>query len=172
MIFENFATMEKIVILNEDQIGQKLKRMAYQIWENYSDESALEIVGIEGGGMVIAHALSEILKKISNLNINLSTLKINKKAPLTSDISISVKLENKAVVLVDDVANSGKTLMYSLKPIIEAAPKSVSIAVLVDREHKHFPVIPNIVGYAIATTIQDMIYVNYEGNRLTSVHLE
>lgn len=165
-------SMEKVVILNEEQIAGKLKRMAYQIWEHNSDETDLEMIGINGGGEVIAKTLKQILEQISPLKINYSELKINKKQPLAASISVERNLNNKSVILIDDVANSGKTLMYSLKPIINFTPKKLLIAVLVDREHKNFPVIPDIVGYAVATTLQDMILVNYDGERLTSAHLE
>ncbi len=164
--------MEKVVILNEDQIAQKLRRMAYQIWEHNSDETEIEMIGISGGGVVIARALKNILETISPLRIRYSELALDKRAPLSAPITVAGDLNHKSVVLIDDVANSGKTLMYSLKPILEFIPKKLLIAVLVDREHKNYPVIPDIVGYAVATTIQDMIFVNYDGERLTSAHLE
>lgn len=166
------VAMEKKVILTEDQIGKKLTRMAYQIWESHSDATVIELVGITGGGMVIAKALATILNKISPLVCNISELHLNKRNPLADPITLDAALDGKNVVLVDDVANSGKTLMFSLKPILEVMPKKLTIAVLIDREHKNFPIVPNIIGYAIATTIQDMILVNYDGDRLTSAHLE
>lgn len=164
--------MEKVVILNEDQIAKKLRRMAYQIWEHNSDETEIEMIGISGGGVVIARALKNILETISPLRIRYSELVLDKRAPLSAPITVAGDFNHKSVVLIDDVANSGKTLMYSLKPILEFIPKKLLIAVLVDREHKNYPVIPDIVGYAVATTIQDMIFVNYDGERLTSAHLE
>lgn len=164
--------MEKVVILNEDQIAKKLRRMAYQIWEHNSDETEIEMIGISGGGVVIARALKNILETISPLRIRYSELVLDKRAPLSAPITVTGDFNHKSVVLIDDVANSGKTLMYSLKPILEFMPKKLLIAVLVDREHKNYPVIPDIVGYAVATTIQDMIFVNYDGERLTSAHLE
>ncbi len=160
------------MILNEEQIGKKLKRMAYQIWENNCEETEVELVGITGGGIVIAQALAVLLSEISPLKVHLSTLYLNKKKPLSEPIKIERSFDGKSVVLVDDVTNSGKTLLYSLQPILAMEPKRLSIAVLVDREHKSFPVVPTIIGYSIATTIQDMIFVNYEGDRLTSAHLE
>jgi pyrimidine operon attenuation protein/uracil phosphoribosyltransferase len=164
--------MEKVIILNEDQIAKKLKRMAYQIWEHNSDETSIEMVGISGGGEVIAKTLKSILESISPLHINYSKLTLNKTTPLTTPVTVEGNFDGKSVILIDDVANSGKTLMYSLKPILEFAPRKVLIAVLVDREHKNFPVIPDIVGYAVATTLQNMILVNYDGDTLTSAHLE
>lgn len=164
--------MEKVVILNEEQIAKKLKRMAYQIWELHSDATQIELVGITGGGMVIAQVLADILGSISPIKCNISELHLDKKNPLSAPITLDANLDGKNIVLVDDVANSGKTLMYSLKPILEFMPKQLSIAVLIDREHKSYPVTPNIIGYAIATTLQDMILVNYDGYKLTSAHLE
>jgi len=164
--------MEKVVILNKEQIARKLKRMAYEIWEMNSSETAIEIVGIEGGGVIIAKALINILREISPLDISFSSLSLDKRNPLSTPIHAAKDFTNKNVIIVDDVANSGKTLMYALKPFLEVAPRKVLIAVLVDRKHKNFPVIPDIIGYSLATTLQDMILVNYEGETLTSAHVE
>lgn len=164
--------MEKIVILNEDQIAKKLTRMAYQIWESHSDDKEIELVGISGGGIAVAKAIQQILSSISPLEMHISELQLDKRNPLSKPITVTRNFEGKNIVLIDDVTNSGKTLMYSLKPILEVMPQKMSIAVLVDREHKNFPIVPNIIGYAIATTLQDTIIVNYDGDKITSAHLE
>jgi pyrimidine operon attenuation protein/uracil phosphoribosyltransferase len=165
--------MNKIQILTEAQIDQKLKRMAYEIWEKNSEEKEIFIIGIEETGAAVAGKIAEILKEISPLKINYNTLVINKKSPLQEDIRLNADtLNNKTVVLIDDVANSGKTLLYALKPLMDFEPAKIQVAVLVDRKHKNFPVTPDIIGHSVSTTIQEHIIVNYEHGKLTGAHLE
>jgi pyrimidine operon attenuation protein/uracil phosphoribosyltransferase len=165
--------MNKIQILTEAQIDQKLKRMAYEIWEKNSEEKEIFLIGIEETGAAVAIKIAEILKEISPLKIKYSSLIINKKSPLQQDIKLSAdSLNNKTVVLIDDVANSGKTLLYALKPLMEFEPAKIQVAVLVDRKHKNFPVTPDIIGHSVSTTIQEHIIVNYENGKLTGAHLE
>jgi pyrimidine operon attenuation protein/uracil phosphoribosyltransferase len=165
--------MNKIQILTEAQIDQKLKRMAYEIWEKNSEEKEIFIIGIEETGAAVASRIAELLKEISPLKIKYSTLVINKKSPLQEDIQLKADaLNNKTVVLIDDVANSGKTLLYALKPLMDFEPAKIQVAVLVDRKHKNFPVTPDIIGHSVSTTIQEHIIVNYEQGKLTGAHLE
>lgn len=165
--------MNKIQILTAAQIDQKLKRMAYEIWEKNSEEKEIFIIGIEETGAAVAGKIAEILKEISPLKIKFSTLVINKKSPLQGDIRLNADtLNNKTVVLIDDVANSGKTLLYALKPLMDFEPAKIQVAVLVDRKHKNFPVTPDIIGHSVSTTIQEHIIVNYEHGKLTGAHLE
>jgi len=165
--------MNKISILSAAQIEQKLRRMAYEIWEKNNEEKEIHIIGIEETGAAVASKISEILKEISPLEIRFSTLTIEKKAPLSKAIEISgADYNNKTVVLVDDVTNSGKTLLYALKPVMDLEPARIQVAVLVDRKHKDFPVTPDIIGHSVATTIQENIIVSYENGKFTGAHLE
>lgn len=165
--------MNKVQILTEAQIDQKLKRMAYEIWEKNSEEKEIFVIGIEETGAAVAGKIIEILKEISPLKIRYSNLVIHKKSPLQEAIKLSVDtFNNKTVVLIDDVANSGKTLLYALKPLMDFEPARIQVAVLVDRKHKNFPVTPDIIGHSVSTTIQEHIIVHYENGKLTGVHLE
>jgi len=165
--------MTKVEILTAAQIDQKLKRMAFEIWEKNSREKELILIGIEETGAAVARAIMNILGEISPLKVNFFTLHINKKNPLEEDIRLSAgPVAGKAVVLVDDVANSGKTLLYALKPLLDHEPGKIQIAVLVDRKHKNFPVTPDIVGHSVSTTLQEHIIVNYEKGKFTGAHLE
>jgi pyrimidine operon attenuation protein/uracil phosphoribosyltransferase len=74
--------------------------------------------------------------------------------------------------LIDDVANSGKTLSFALKPFLEYQPKKIQTLVLVERSHKAFPVQPDYVGLSVATTIQEHIYVEVEGETVMGAYLE
>jgi pyrimidine operon attenuation protein/uracil phosphoribosyltransferase len=165
--------MNKIPILSAAQIEQKLKRMAFEIWEKNSSEKEITIIGIEEVGAAVASKIHDLLKEISPLNISLSSIRINKKNPLAKDIELSSgALTGKAVILVDDVANSGKTLLFAIKPLLSYEPKKIQVAVLVDRKHKNFPITPDIIGHSVSTTLQEHIIVNFENGKLTGAHLE
>ncbi len=165
--------MNKVAILTAAQIELKLKRMAYEIWENNSEEKEIIIVGVEHGGAVVARNIAALLKQVSSLKVKFFGLSINKKAPLTEAIHIDAgQLNDKVVVLVDDVANSGKTLLYAIKPLLDYTPRTIQIAVLVDRKHKNFPVTPDFIGHSVSTTLQDLIIVTFDGEQITGAHLE
>ncbi len=164
--------MEKVLLLNQEQIDAKLLRMAYQIWEANSNESEIEIIGVKDGGVAVAKNIMAILKKISPLKVNFSSIGLNKFEPLAEPIEIKGDFNNKIVVLVDDVANSGKTLLYALKPLLDFNPTKILICVLVDRKHKNYPIIPDIIGHSVSTTLQDHIVVTYENNKISGAYLE
>lgn len=162
----------QVLILDKERLARKLQRMAYQIWENNSNEQELYFIGIEGSGLIVAEELARLLEEISEIRVEVVGLKMNKKHPMKEAAELSVHLNNKAVVLIDDVANSGKTLLYALKPLLGFEPKKVLVAVLVDRKHKSFPITPDIVGHTIATTVQDHIEVVCEGQNISAVYLQ
>jgi pyrimidine operon attenuation protein / uracil phosphoribosyltransferase len=162
----------RILILNKERISFKLRRMAYEIWERNSDEKEIIVIGIDGSGKIVAANLVEILKEISPLKIRFITVTINKKSPLDFVFDIDENLSGKTIVLVDDVANSGKTLMYCLHGILSYDLKKVMVAVLVDRKHKSFPIATDIVGHTIATTLQNHIEVETKGKKVVGVYLE
>jgi pyrimidine operon attenuation protein / uracil phosphoribosyltransferase len=165
--------MNKISILTAEQIEQKLRRMAFEIWEKNSTEKEISIIGIEEVGAAVASKIHDLLLEISPLKISLSSIQINKKNPLEKDIVLpGQSLNGKTIVLVDDVANSGKTLLYAIKPLLAYEPKKIQIAVLVDRKHKNFPITPDIIGHSVSTTLQEHIIVNFEKGKLTGAHLE
>lgn len=163
---------QRTTILDKERINWKMQRMAYQIWENYSSEKTVTLIGIDGSGTIVAKSLERRLKEISPLKVETIILKLNKRKPLSDEIVIDEDLTGKAVVLIDDVANSGKTLLYALSPILVYEPKKVMIAVLVDRRHKSFPITPDIVGHSVSTTLQDHIDVETEGEYITAAYLQ
>ncbi len=163
---------KSVLILDQERIGYKLRRMAYEIWERNSDEKEIVIVGIETAGSIVATNLIEILQEISPLKIQSISVKMNKKNPLGFALDTDEKLNGKTVILVDDVANSGKTLMYCLNGLLAHDLKKVMVAVLVDRKHKSFPIASDIVGHTVATTIQDHIEVETKGKKVIAVYLE
>ncbi len=162
---------KRVLLLDEERIAFKLRRMAYEIWERNSTEKEIVLIGIEGSGRIVADNLVALLKEISPLKITSITVEINKKSPLDFVFAIDENLSGKTIVLVDDVANSGKTLQYCLNSILSYDLKKVIVAVLVDRKHKSFPIATNIVGHSVATTIQDHIEVETDGNTVKAVYL-
>jgi pyrimidine operon attenuation protein/uracil phosphoribosyltransferase len=163
---------KRVLMLDKETIGHKLRRMAYEIWERNSDEREVVLIGIEKGGKILAGNLAAILKEISPLEIQCISIAINKKKPLNHALDVEENLEGRSVILVDDVVNSGKTILYSLHAILSYDLKKLMVAVLVDRKHKSFPIASDIVGHTVSTTIQDHIEVETEGPEITAVYLE
>jgi len=164
--------MNTIQILNELQIAHKIKRMAYEIWEKNATETDIYIFGLEEGGAVIAQNLSHHLKAISPISIHEFALNFDKKNLKLPENNIPAAIHNQVVILVDDVANSGKTLLYALMPFLEFQPKKIELVVLVDRKHKNFPINADIVGHTLSTTVQDNIRVTFDNGKLTGAFLE
>lgn len=165
-------TQARTLILNQEQIKLKLQRMVYQIWEQNADQTELIMIGIADNGFVMAKILAEKLEAISPIKVKLISLTFDKLTPLKNLPSIEEKLDGKSVLLVDDVANSGKVLLYALRPVLNYFPARINMAVLVDRKHKSYPVNPNIVGHSISTTLQENITVESDGTSLTGVYLD
>ena len=163
---------KQILILDKERIAYKLRRMAYEIWERCSDEKEIVLVGIESGGRILASNLMALLNEISPLKVEHISVTMNKKAPLNYVLDHQVDLTGRTVILVDDVANSGRTIMYGLHAILSYDLKKVMVAVLVDRKHKSFPIASDIVGHTVATTIQDHIEVETKDDEITAVYLQ
>jgi len=164
--------MSKNYILTAGVADKKLRRMAYEILENNADEPSLILAGIRESGSVIARCIQKILSEISEIKTELITVSLDKKKPGTVELSQHPDFNNQVVILIDDVANSGKTLTYALKPFIEFHPKKIQTLVLVERSHKTFPVQPDYVGQSVATTLQEHIFVEVEGDSVTGAYLE
>lgn len=156
------ATQEKILILEDAGIRQKIIRMAYEIIEDHLEDRSLIVGGIDGQGYELAILLISELKKISKIKIELVKVTIDKKSPEKSDVTIekSLKsLKNKSVILVDDVLNTGRIITYAMRPFLDLAASRISIAVLVNRSHLHFPVRSDYTGMELATTLTEHIEV-------------
>jgi pyrimidine operon attenuation protein/uracil phosphoribosyltransferase len=164
--------MEKNYILSPEIAARKLKRMAYQILENNFGETGLILAGIRESGTVIAQTIQSLLKEISDLPTELITVSLDKKNPTTVTLSRQIDLKNQIIILIDDVSNSGKTLLYAIKPFLDSSPKKIQTLVLVERRHNTFPVKPDYVGLSVATTLQEHIYVEVEQGRVKGAWLE
>lgn len=147
-------------ILDRTQIQQKIKRLAIEILENNFEEKSITLAGINNRGTAFARLLLEELKKITSIQIDLFTIRLNPASPLSVPIEINTPLESlkgKSIIVVDDVANTGRTIFYACKPILNIIPKKLEFAVLIDRKHKTFPIYPKYVGLSLATTLKEDI---------------
>jgi len=161
----------KNVILTEDIIQKKLRRIAYEIYEHNSAETELILVGIWDRGLILTHKIAAMLKEIAPFTIRIVELRLDKQHPLEISLSETIDITGKVVILIDDVANSGRTMLYALKPFLQYLPKKIQTAVLVDRKHKSFPLSVDFVGYSLATTLQEMVMVDVEGEEIRSAYL-
>ena len=163
----------KTLILNHEDILQKINRMSWQIWENYTGVAKLVIIGVENKGSIVASLLHEKLSEISNLDVHLGHVAVDKDDPTLDNISLKCDedLSGASVVLVDDVLNSGKTLMYSTLPILAQNPRSLHTAILANRDHTRFPIKADYVGISLATTLQEHIHFTRDESGEMNVYL-
>lgn len=158
-------------VLDKEAIKRKMKRMALQVAEQNSEEKELVIAGIAGNGEIVAKGLIEDLSKMKTFQTSFVKIQLNKKELLEVSLNPDTDLTNKTVILVDDVANTGKTMLYALKPFLAASPKKIQTLVLVERSHKLFPIQTDYAGLSIATTLQEHISVETEGEEITGAWL-
>ncbi|GAB3827799.1 phosphoribosyltransferase family protein [Pontibacter rugosus] len=155
-------TNSQNLILDRNQIAQKVIRMAYEVFERNFEEQELVLAGIHQNGYKLAEMLAEHLQTISTLKVQLLRVSLNKTAPLQEPVQLSpesINLSGKVIILVDDVLNTGKTLAYTLNSFLPLNPKKVEIATLVDRHHPLYPIASTYTGYSLATTINERIDV-------------
>ena len=151
------------VILTHEEIAFKIRRIAYQIYEANVSEKEIVIAGILGGGLDFAKAIAAVLKEITSAQIELCEVKMDKKNPLESPISTSLdeaSYQDKSVVLVDDVLNSGTTLIYGVHHFLKTPLHQLKTAVLVNRNHKKFPVKADYKGISLSTSIHEHVNVD------------
>ncbi len=165
-------TTEKNYILSADVAEKKLVRMAYEILENNIGESHIILAGIKQNGYVMATKLMELLKTISDKSIQLIGISLDKRQPAVIHIDTAIDFNDKTVILIDDVTNSGKTLLYALKPLLNFYPRKIQILVMVERSHKKYPVQADYVGLCLSSTLQEHIYVEVEEGIIKGAYLE
>lgn len=149
-------------ILNHRQIQQKINRLAIEIAEHNCEEEEIILAGINNNGIVFAELLMKRLLEMTDIDIIVTRIKLNPANPMDEGIIIEMpeeQLKNKVVILIDDVANTGRTLFYACRPILDTVPKKLEVAVLVDRKHKSFPIRVDYVGLSLATTLKENIDV-------------
>jgi pyrimidine operon attenuation protein / uracil phosphoribosyltransferase len=164
-----------MTILNEKQIRQKIRRLTIEILERNFGETELIFAGINNNGLEMARLIMDELVSRKNAPlVTLTRISLSPAAPSVNPIDIEMpieELQNKVIIVVDDVANTGRTLFYALKPLLEILPKKVEVAVLVDRKHKAFPIHTDYVGLSLATTLPEHIEVKIREVHDMSVQL-
>ncbi|MDO9375807.1 MAG: phosphoribosyltransferase family protein [Bacteroidota bacterium] len=163
---------EKKYILSKDAAEKKLRRMALEVVENNYDEPELILIGILDNGIVIAHKVREYLQEVFNGEVKVIELSMNKKKPGDITLNPSPDINGKVVILIDDVANSGSTMLYALKPLLANYPKKIQTLALVERTYKSFPVNVDYVGLSISTTPDEYIFVEVEANEIKGALIE
>jgi pyrimidine operon attenuation protein / uracil phosphoribosyltransferase len=149
-------------ILDKQQILRKLQRLTVEILERNYGEKEIILVGINPNGLAMASLLAKEFEGRTATKVQLTQLRINPAKPLDGSVFVDMplaKVNNKVVILIDDVANTGRTIFYAIRPFLDALPKKVEVAVLVDRKHKSFPIQPDYVGLSLATTLKENIDV-------------
>ena len=163
--------MGKKFILTSEKAMMKLRRMAFEILERNNGTTAVSIAGIRENGFVVAQELSAILGEISSLQIDLIEIQIDKSNPLNCAIPNGIELKDKILIVVDDVVNSGKTLLYAILPFLPFSPKQIQTLTLVERSYKVFPVHVDYVGISLATTLQENIFVEVVDGKLAGAYV-
>jgi len=156
----------KNIILTKEEIQYKTRRIAYQIYETFPDETEVVLAGIASNGFEFTKMLAAELEKISDIKIILCEVKVDKNQPL-NPVETSLSPEeytNKALVLADDVLNSGTTLIYGVKHFLNVPLKKFKTAVLVDRNHKQYPVKADFKGLSLSTSMREHIEVVLVGD--------
>lgn len=162
----------KTLILSKEVAERKMERIALEIaGQLYGEAEPLIVIGITGSGMVIAKKIFLLLKGLIEIPVQLISCQLNKRVPGKITYSEEVDFNNKNVLLVDDVTNSGRTLLYALKPLLEYYPKRIQTMSLVERMHKNFPVKIDYIGLSIATTLQDHIQVEVENEEVQAAYI-
>lgn len=161
-------------ILDDRQIKQKIKRLAIEILEHNYGEDELILAGINNNGMEFANLILQQLLPLTHLEVTLTRLSLNPADPLSAEVQIEMPLEQlqgKAIIIIDDVANTGRTIFYACRPIMNVLPRKLEVAVLVDRKHKSFPVKVDYVGLSLATTLKEHIDVQIRETEAFAVYL-
>ena len=153
---------DKNLILDAAQVKQKIRRMAFEIYENNFKEKSLVMAGIDGQGYVLAKLLAKEVEAIAEIEVNLVKVTLDKFAPQQGEVTLDCDIKTvkkKCIIVVDDVLNTGRTLAYGLKPFLDTEVKKIETAVLVNRSHTLFPIYPQYTGYELSTTIKDHVVV-------------
>lgn len=163
-------------ILDDRQIRQKIKRIAIEILEHNFGEAEIILAGLNNNGLGFAQLLMAELQPITPKGtlVSLTRIRLNPANPVEYDPTIDMPAEalrGKPVIIVDDVANTGRTVFYAVQPLLKALPKKVEVAVLIDRKHKSFPVKADYVGLSLATTMLENIEVRIRGEKGMAVFL-
>lgn len=161
-------------VLSHDQISQKIIRLAYEILENNYKEKEIILAGINNNGYRCAKLIHDALSTIGDRKVTLTRISINPADPLSQEVTIEIgesKLKNQVLIIIDDVANTGRTIFYACKVCMNVLPKKIEVAALVDRKHKMFPIKVDYVGLSLATTVEEQIKADLKSETSMKVEL-
>jgi pyrimidine operon attenuation protein / uracil phosphoribosyltransferase len=161
----------QVLLLDANAAKQKIIRLAYEIYENHIKSKSILLIGIAEKGTALAKLLKQQIELICDLEITVLKLFIDKQNPIDCHLAIEAILDNKSIILVDDVANSGRTLLYALKPLMQSLPSQIQIAVLVDRKHKKYPITADYIGIQLSTTLQENINVEFKNGNISKASI-
>jgi pyrimidine operon attenuation protein/uracil phosphoribosyltransferase len=163
---------EKAKILDKDTINRTLMRIAHEILEKNKGTQDLCLVGIRNRGAHLAHRLADCIKKIEAQDVLVGILDITlyrddltliASQPVVHKTEIEFDITDKNLVLVDDVLYTGRTVRAALDALIDfGRPKSIQLAVLVDRGHRELPVRADYIGKNIPTARKETVEVRLE----------
>lgn len=159
-------------ILNQETAHKKLRRLALEIVEKNMGEKEIHLYGIKENGWLIATILHDYLKEIFSGIITVSPISIDKKNPKSVEINTTRDLNDQVIIVVDDVVNSGRTLLYALHPFLKDYPKKIQTLVLVERSYKAFPISADYVGMSVSTALSEKIVVHVNEHGVISAQLE
>ena len=168
----NISMADKKYILSKETAGKKLRRMALEVAERNYGEPQLVLLGIKENGIIIAQKISNYLQGVFKGEVIVAAVTMDKKNPAAITIEPDIDFNNKVILLIDDVANSGKAMLYALKPLLETYPKKIQTLALVERTHKSFPVDVDYVGLSISTTLDEHIFVEVAGGEVVGAWME
>jgi pyrimidine operon attenuation protein/uracil phosphoribosyltransferase len=154
--------VDKSLVLTKSQVEQKIRRIAFEIYEDNFKEKSIVLAGIDGQGYTFAKLISEELESISPIAVKIVKVTLDKLAPQQSEVKIDCDekdFRKKCIVVVDDVLNTGKTIAFGMKPFLNVEVKKIEVAVLVNRSHTLFPILPTYTGFELSTTLNERVEV-------------
>lgn len=159
------------LILSKEIAYRKLQRMAYEIVEQNINEEQIILAGIKENGKIISRILHSYLKEIFKGEVILIEIALDKRDPKFISLSEKINFDNRVIIVTDDVANSGKTLLYAIKPFLEFYPRKIQTLVLVERSYKEFPIAADYVGLSVSTAFTEKIIVETKNNEIEGASL-
>ena len=154
--------VDKTLVLDSTQVEQKIRRIAFEVYESNFKEKSIVLAGIEGQGYLLAQLIGDELGSISPITVQIVKVSLDKLAPQQSEVEVNCDekaFKKKCVVVIDDVLNTGKTLAFGMKPFLTVEVKKIEVAVLVNRSHTLFPVQPKYTGFELSTTLNEHVEV-------------
>lgn len=145
--------------------------MAYEISEQNVNEQQIILAGIKENGKIISGILYSFLKEIFKGEVRVIDIALDKRDPKFISLSEKINFDDKIIIVTDDVANSGRTLLYAIKPFLEFYPKKIQTLVLVERSYKEFPIAADYVGLSVSTAFTEKIIVETKNNEIEGASL-